>query len=382
MKMNNKVLEKIYIAGFMLMLVVPLLMLNRDEDAVSMKENRPLAHRPSIRTSEGGFNMAFPSRVEEYLNDRIGLRDQLILLNGKMQYHVFGRMEDGSRYRLGPEGEFNIIEGDMVETYQHKNLFDDAELAEITDSMVTVNDFVKSRGCDFYFVDCYDKQTVYPEYFPDSVRQYGEKSRTDQFMDALKEDTDINVIDLRDSFFPIKDSVELYSKYGDPVHWTPRGAFVGYTAIMNAINTGREDAFKVLGEEDFNITTTEQGMEFYGGVSHTNLSEAFELKSNDSVRIEDCTAVYPFVEGLGTYYYQNDKCGNDTRILILGNSFIYNYIIDYFAESFGETLMIKSGISEDIGQWIDEYDPDIVLYEVAERYTNYGNIVDVAKALK
>ncbi len=365
----------------MLLLIVPLLFINRDKDAISEQENRPLSGRPSI-FSNGSLNKKIFTDTENYLNDRIGFRDNLIACNALIQYHIFNRMENGKRYRLGPDGEFNIIENDMLETYQHLNLLSDKKLASITDNFQTVNDYLKEHDCDFYYMQCYDKQTIYPEYFPTSVNQYGEISRTDQLIKALQENTDVKVIDPRNLFMESKEKYEVYSKYSDPVHWTPRGAFIGYNLVMDTLNSQNPTPFKVLSEDDFNISITDQGMCFYNGVKRENFSEEFERKNTDAVLDENYKDEHPVLKDYKTYHFTNKNAQNDTKVMIIGNSFIVNYLMDDFAESFGETLMVWDDIGKDFPEWFREYQPDIVIFEMVERYNSYSGIKKCAKEIK
>ena len=40
-------------------------------------------------------------------------------------------------------------------------------------------DFLKERGIQLYYVQCWDRQSIYPEFFPNHILQYGNVSRTD-----------------------------------------------------------------------------------------------------------------------------------------------------------------------------------------------------------
>lgn len=363
------------------MLVVPLITLNRSADAISEQENRPLTERPKL-IRDGAINTGITSEIESYLDDRIGFRNELISANAIMQYKVFDRMENGNRYRLGPDGEFHIIENNMLKDYQHLNLFSEKKLGSYVNSFQTVKDYLEGRGCEFYYMQCWDKQSIYPEYFPTSVNQYGDISRTDQLMTGLLNETDINVVPLKQVFIDNKPAYEVYSKYGDPVHWTQRGAFIGYTELMNALNKDREDKFKVLTEDDFDITVTDQGMSFYGGVRRSNFSEDFKRKATYAVLDEGYKESHPVFDGIKVYHYTNDEAGNDKKVMIVGNSFIVNYLMEDLAESFGETLMVWDDIDTDSLAWIEEYDPDIVIFEMVERYAAYGKVKKAADSIK
>ncbi len=380
MKNFPKTLNILVITAIMLTLTIPLVFMNRQEDAVTYRENRPLARFPHFHKEDGflGYNIDVGPEIENYLNDRIGFRDVFISMNAKIQYYLFSKMEDDNRYRLGTHGEFNIIEGDMVETFQHKNLFSDEYLNDLKGAFEHLCTYLSERNSDFYFVECWDKESIYPEYFPNSVRQYGSISRTDQFINTLENCSNLNVVSMKTEYLSLKDTYEIYSPYGDPVHWTPRGAYTGYTLIMNAINEDSDANVPTLSENDFNITMTEQGMEFYNGITHTNVSESFELKSKIAKKLENPSVKYPSFKDVQCLWYQNNNIDNGERVLIIGNSFIYNYIIEYFAESFSETMFIYS-LDNNFTDLVEDYKPDIVIYEVAERYTYYETILDTIK---
>jgi hypothetical protein len=176
--------------------------------------------------------------------------------------------------------------------------------------------------------------------------------------------------------------VEVYSKYGDPVHWTPRGSIIGYADVMDALNEGRQEPFKVLTDDDFDITMTDQGMYFFGGVHRSNISENFERKTTSAVFDEGYGAANEAFDGYKTYHFINEAAGNDKKLMIIGNSFIVNYLKEDFAESFGETLMIWNDVDENFSDWVDTYQPDIVIYEMVERYAAYGNVNRCAKTLR
>ena len=374
-------MKRAFITAYLLLLLLPLLFVNRDKDAVTLQENRPLTAFPPFMIYDKP-NFEFTARLDSYLDDRSGFRDQLIALNGLIQYHIFGRMENGDRYRLGPDGEFNRVDGNIVDIYQHKNLCSEEELAELSESFDIINDYLKGRDCEFYYMMCYGKETIYPEYFPKSVLQYGSISRTDQIIDAIKENTDVKVVGLKEAFIENKNKYEVYSKYGDPVHWTPRGAFIGYTELFRTINSNSKYQYPYLTEDDFDITITDQGMEYHGGVKRANMSEDFALK--DSVKkaqyLEGQAAKkYPSVPGDKSYNYVNPEAGNDTRTLVVCNSYIINYHIRQdIAQSFGETLFVWSEVKADTAEWIEEFDPDVVIIESAERFEEYNGIKALA----
>lgn len=215
--------------------------------------------------------------------------------------------------------------------------------------------------------------------------QYGSISTTDQVMEHLASHTNVNVIDFKPLFSDLRDKYELYSPYGDPVHWSPRGSFVAYTQMMETINSACKSNFRILSEDDFDITTTDQGWYFYGGLSLTNYSEAFTLKNTDAEEFDSVSGYYSAPADNTLLYYRNSSADNDKKVLIFGNSFLHHYNISYFGESFSEVLFIRGniagGFDRKFEEWVDEFNPDIVVSEIAERYAHYDLIKDFASTL-
>lgn len=67
-----------------------------------------------------------------------------------------------------------------------------------------------------------------------------------------------------------------------------------------------------------------------------------------------------------THDYENPSCGNDLKILLIGDSFIRMFLKDDIAESFSATLSIDWLNIPILDEVVDEYQPDIVVLESAQ----------------
>ncbi len=380
MKNLTQLANRIYCIVFMLFMIIPLLLMNREEGAQAVNENRPLAYRPNFHTSEGEWNLEYTSQLDHYLDDRIGFRYQLVASNAWVQYYLFDRMENQNKYALGRNGEFFNIEDNTLPEYQHANLYSDDQLEIIANAFQSVSDSLSERNIQFYYMQCWSKETLYPEYFPATVMQYGSMSATEQVVRKLESSTSVNLIPLIDEFRNQKSDYEIYSKWGDPVHWTPRGALLGYQLMMNEINKHNQGVYKVLSEDDFIITNTDQGAVYFGGIHHVNYSENFELCDHNA-DAKDTTELSDVFTDKRCFWFTNPNVQNNTKILILGNSFIANYILEDIAQSFSETLFVWEGLGESAKAMIDAYEPDIVLAENTQRYNHFDDVVAAADSL-
>lgn len=363
--MYKKVLSIIFIVIFNLMISLPLLFTNLKPNVISKDENRKLTQKPELYNKDGSFNKKYLSDLEKWFNDNVGFRSNFVLTNAKIQYYVFNVLSNNSNMILGPNGEINYATDDIITDYAHLNMWSEEQLVSITNSYKKIDKFLKSKNIQFYYFQCWDKHTIYPEYFPKTIVQYGTKSRTDQRIERMLKDTDVTIISPKEELVKNKNKYEVYSKYGDATHWTERGAYIGYQVLMNEINKLNSNRYYILKENDYDIKLVDSGSTLFGGIHLKNYSEKFNIKNPKAVLANDKLTLY--ADDQRHDFYTNDTVDNKTRILIIGDSYFDNYIIDDIAESFYETIIIRGDYLENFSNIIEEYKPDIVILECAER---------------
>ena len=384
MNLNNKVKipNLIFALLFMMFIFAPIICVNREDGSISYDENRYLAKRPSLRGSDGQLNEAFTADFEKWINDNIGFRPLLVQANAKLQYHMFKNLSasgaGSSDYYLGPEGEFNYAEKYMLRDYQHKNLYSQEELYELSSAYEKIRVTLEQRGIRYYYMQCRDKHSIYPEQFMTSVIQYGRVSLVDQVMDSLKANTQVNVVDTTKILMEGKSGGDTFGRYTDPSHWTERGGYLAYRELMKTVNsTGSR--YRILEPSDYDIRLTDQGITLFGGIHETDQQEKYLIKEPRAV--EDDESITP-IEGTGHRIFTCDGTGNDDVVLIIGDSYVENYILDDLAESFNKTIFVWGDYSSHFMDFIDLYHPTIVINENAERCSyRFPMIVDVAAGL-
>lgn len=429
-------LDLVFAAAFFAMLLVPLYKTNRDPEAVSLTENRKLAAAPvfyrpaaadtpaaettsqknaaAVNTAVGSaaegqteaagsaenqgvlaeitaayhqakndlgrINPDFTAELGAYLGDRIGFREKITYYYAGLQYYLFGTLPRGGAFLIGPDRVLNYADSAILKDYQHFDLRSEESMESIRESYQKLSDYMASRGIQYYYMQCWDKQSIYPEYFPTSVLQYGAQSKTDLVMEKFAAETSIHLINLKPVLLAAKDKYEVYSRWGDATHWTERGAFIGYQTLMQAINAQNQNQFKVMTDADFDIEIKDRGAYLYGGIHEPNMSECFSRKVANAVETKDKLTIYSN-PNLDTYY-TNANAGNDKRVLILGDSYIYMFMLPYFAESFHDTIMFAGGdYRTSLATILDTYKPDIVINENAERVDRFDSIVETVRNL-
>lgn len=228
--MVKKFYNIVFIAIFICMISLPLVFTNWISGGVSEDENRTLAELPEVLVN-GQFNENFTAEYENWFMEHMGFREMLINTNASIQFNVFSRLLDKSNYHIGADGDINYADENMILDYAHLNLRSDEAVAQIGKSYQTISDWLGEKGIQFYYVQCWDKHSIYPEQFMNSVNQIGDVSKTDQIIEYLRNNTDVNTISLKEVLIESKDEYEVYSNWGDPTHWTDRGAYIGYKYI-------------------------------------------------------------------------------------------------------------------------------------------------------
>lgn len=378
---KDKYIDFVFIILFLMMIVVPLFLTNLKDNVVSESENRYLAAKAKLYTEDGTINSHFLSDFESWINDNIGLRTQMVVLNAKIQYHLFKVLSNNTDMYLGPKGELNYATNEIITDYQHNNLYSQEYCTEYANSMQEISDYVEESGRKFYYFQCWDKQSIYPEYFPTAIVQHGDASKTDLLVESLMNNTSVDVVSPKKQLIDAKKYYDTYSRWGDPTHWTTRGAIIGYNSLLTVMNEHEGTDYKILTDEDFNISITDQGTTVFGGIHETDYLELFEFKKNYEVTNtnEKLTA---FADDPRSAYFVNPKAESDKTVLLVADSYFAEYCLWDFAYTFKNVIFIHADHVEDLPLIMDSYYSDYVIFERAERVDSSQAVINTAQAIR
>lgn len=376
--MYKKVTNLAFILIFILTCSVPLIFSNLVQGTPSIAENRMLHGIAKVFKWDGSFNKEVLNEFDGWIDDNIGFRSEIVALNAKIQYYVFGRLTHNSTMSIGPNGILNTGSESEIRQYQHLDLKSEEELLAIADSFQKISDYLEEKGIEYYYMPLYEKYSIYPEHMPEYIIQYGDISRIDQIVSVLEEKTDINLVLLKEKLIEAKKEYRPYCEYGDPGHWTDRGSYIGYCELMKLINQNGND-YKIFSEQDYNIVIKDKGADLFGEIHVVDYFEDFELKERNAVEVNEKTGIY---EDDGKIrYWNNEKVDNDTRALIFSDSYIEFYLLDEFSETFHEVVWIHADKIEAFEEYVEYFNPDIVIHENAECTERYGMIIEMSKNL-
>jgi len=371
-----KVIQKIIIIIFVLLLALPIVFMNRDPNHIITLENKTAAKIP-VLFSGGSLNKEFISGFEDYWNDNIGFQRQATVLNIALFYKFFGKLKV-TNYIIGKDKHlFYTSDGFSLKTYQGKNKLSEETLGRVLENLSDAEKYFNNNGAEFLFVSIPDKEGVYPEYYPNSVLQYSSQYKLDQIISYLnKNNSKLPVINLRQALIEGKSpSFFLYYKNYDCTHWNMKGAFIGYNEIMHNIQK-RFQNINILSEDDFEITLTPSN----GTIAHLSSSKllskvmsfkdfiySYNKKGGYNSLVVDDYPLKTIDPAYNKYYRVNNTISDTPKLLILGDSFIYSFLLDIFGESFRELYFTSTRDTDLLKKIVDEYKPDIVIFEIVER---------------
>lgn len=219
---------------FVIVMTVPGLglALGFGRSTISESEMRELAEWPRWSWDRAAV-LAWPSAFQHYFEDHFYLRSRIIDWRAGLLWNGL-RTAASDQVIAGKDGWlFYAADGGMDDWIQAEP-FTAAELEAWRDTLVRRRAFLTKRDISFLLVIAPDKQMVYPEFMPDSLRRLREDYRADQLIAYMRQTTpDFEILDLRSPIQAAKKGELLYHRYD--THWNDRGGLVGYQAMATAL---------------------------------------------------------------------------------------------------------------------------------------------------
>lgn len=321
-------------------------------------ENRVLAAWPEggitqIVTSDGSYCTG----IQNYFNDRFGLRDLMIRTKTQIQYSVFGitpgvyEGEDGYLSYQSLVAKAQISNERMTEE----------ELSGMVTSFEGVAQYLDDRDIAFFFMIAPQKNEVFPERCTSFPVQRPEPNNYEKLCSMILESEAIadNFIDSETILWEAESEYPTF--YKTDFHWNNFGATKVFTEAVNAC-AAYDGLGPVFGPEDYSVVEREG---FYG----TQLNDMPMLRqwpsetdyltvSNSEITISNVT------DGTEPNYAQAHYVNTNPdaplgRVLLIGDSYTWFMISanSGILNSFQEIYWVHVGT-------------------MANSLTNYADLVD------
>jgi hypothetical protein len=221
-----------------------------------------------------------------------------------------------------------------------------------------VKTYLEKKSIPLVVMFCTDKESIYPEFNPKSIKRGPEPIQLDMITDYLQENTNVDVFNIRQALLAEKGNYFLYDKlsrnYG---HYTEIGAFFTYRELMKHINI--YFPWMIPYElNDINIDYDETGLTFI------SIKKEITYNKLDSSFFDGIDLMRPFL-------WENEIYENKDQdmpvILIIRDSFTQEQFIGkYIAQHFSKSIHIHYLNAKNFEEYIKEYKPDIVVFEAVE----------------
>ena len=348
--------DKIRIGLFMAALILPLLLYPLVSPFLDTEnhENRTLAQWPSLSDGTAVFG-----EISTYFEDHLPYKNQMVSLQSSLFLSLFNNTSN-PRVVVGQDGWLfynNYDAENPMDDILGISRFSEEEIRQILRNLDDAAERAEESGTQFIFLLAPNKETVYREKLPVYLQdQLTDETRADLLAEAA-EGGKAAFVYPKEALLREKENIPVYYRYD--THWNRLGGYIGFREVC------RKAGIEVPKLSTFDITETTEypkdladlaGIGNRSGRDSEYLIEGFHPEL--TVTKEDLG---------GAVRYTSDA--EDERTVLIVHDSFYRSMIDYYPLVFGEVISVDRNYSDlySVQEWIDRYQPDIVIMEVVER---------------
>jgi alginate O-acetyltransferase complex protein AlgJ len=315
-------------------------------------ENRQLAPFPQFDGSWRSIR-SYPANFDSWFADHFAFRKHMVRWFGESRYVWLGVSPTPSVV-VGKHSFLFFAVDESIDDYANSRPFTERELLTWRESITRIRNWCRARGIAYAFTIAPDKYLVYPEEFPDGVRQVNPMSRADQLYAAVS-DTAV-AVDTRPVLNHAKSVERIY--YLTDTHWNDRGAFAAYQSIINAVRAQDPRVPAPWERSDFDAVSREiEGQDLAGMMGLTHVLHEDEL------------ALVPRRPRLAQVVQPKDFNPRESigrLVTEIPGSTLPRAVI--FRDSFTDGLVpfLSEHFSRAVYLWQNDVDPDDILKEHAD----------------
>ena len=327
-------------------------------------EKRFLASIPEKPRNVSEF-AKYSKKFEEFFNDNYGFRKSLIFTNSQIMDNIFNESPSSSAL-IGKDEWFYFDNQNSFLDAQGLAKLDDQKIALMVKSFIKNWQILRAKNIDYLVVIAADKTSIYPEFLPDFIKISNKEHRIDKFINALKKDApSFPVLDLRPFLKKAKKHEIIYHK--TDAHWNKRGAYVGYSEIMQKMNhlyLQRKHFVNVEGMMD------DGDISYVIGIKAENID--YNLKENfvpNFYSVNPTEADYRLFHKPAVYRNYN----KNLPILFVYKDSFFDNMMEFFANNFSQSYFVNEFPCDLNIEIIQKYRANIVIQQFWE-----GRIEEVA----
>ena len=372
-----KIYNIIYIILVFYLFIFPIIKLDNNE--IDEQENRVLSKKSQLITQEG-INLNFSIETQNWLNDHFYKRKYIINKNRKINELITGRIESELAF-LGKE-DWIFYKGDnSIQNYQNMNLFSEEELEKIKNNLILRKKYFNSKNIKYYTFVAPDKNRIYGAYYPDYIKKVNTNGKVKQLQLYLKNKKEEIVPTI---IYPYEILLDKSKKdltyWKNDTHWNTYGAYIGYLELIKEIKKDFPDIEEVK-EENLNIKEELFLREDLLKILSINDEKRINKYQNTlykTLSLKNQSFQYILNKGINGKEGLITKSDKKYKVLIFRDSFTIS-LVPYISETFGEVNYVWKQDINEFEDLINSYKPDIVIFEMVERYIDILKIDFILK---
>ncbi|HKM22806.1 MAG TPA: hypothetical protein VJZ01_12290 [Lachnospiraceae bacterium] len=357
--MKQKILNIAYCVIFMAIIIVPALLTNTKKAQVSAIDNKTLTEWPHFT-----WKLENRDLVEDYVDDRIGLREPAINSYIALNDRLFDVMVH-PLFMYGQEGHIFYKDADYIAAYQHLNT-DTKMLDDFVTFLEQTQDYLSKKDIEFLYFVCPDKKTIYSEYFPKSIHVNEANVSVTDYLDEKLSATDVDYIIPIDELLQAKNDKVIYNKKYDATHWNEFGAMTAHKLIDAKAQEWFDDV-RPLTEDDFNLEFVKVDSLDIAKFPIEEEVPIYSLKNDTSADATDY--LLNSLQGSTTtffYHYINEEAQSDEILLVFVDSYFGSYE-KYYNNRYKEVYFVHRQNYDYLQYYVNLFFPNAVIFETAER---------------
>jgi hypothetical protein len=394
MPRQSNIFNTVLVAGFALLLLTPLLVQvfaysGRGEDV--LQENRMLAKAPPLPNSFSDV-LNYPGKFEAFYKDNFGLRAPLLSITTTLK--LASGVTANSVSLSGKESWMFLNRLNLAQRLQQTPPLTEYELDLFATGMRNVHSRLGSKGITFVHFAAPEKESIYPEYLPPGITLVS-PTPLDQVNKAMAGSA--AYIDVKKVLLEEKANRPDRILYHEiDTHWNCWGAYIGYRAIVSKGLIQRGTPVPVVGDREFVFRDVSEFDKRNPFSAHFWLSSipqkdtAYDCLLDKSPLVElhltntpHPDEDMPNINGESTIpdaaflssemmfkpWKSSDRRGESTLKAIFIRDSFASRLAPYISRSFSEVIYLHHkmlGLAN-LGRLIEVFDPDVVIYEYAER---------------
>lgn len=331
------------------------------EDAPKSEARAPSPFPKIVNTSSF---YAFSENFEKYYTDSFPLRYWSIHLNHRIRHTVLNE-NFFPDVIIGAESWLFLNWNENTDICQKSVLWEQEDLERSVEKLNSTHNYLKNQDVELFISIIPVKCSVYQEFSEYRLPIIGPQSSTEQFINYVKSNSDINIIDLSKVLIPAKENHLVFSV--TDTHWTPIGAYLGYQQVMLSLFPEYKVQDLVQWDYSQDIRKEQRKTDLGNFIS-------LPLFSEETIIVPDM----PYLQPASTENHQNIYHGldpdNNKTIVVFHDSFLdIDPIRPFLAEHFQKSIFIdmrwNNLWSHDtrLESTVEKWQPDIILVLIVER---------------